>query len=87
MAKKTRPFWANNQPKAQPQPQEQKINPQILVTLDLARKQVHVNCNFQDWEQAISMLIDALRAAQNQKVNEKKQNVVLAKPQIIIPRS
>lgn len=61
------------------------VDPQILVRQ--TGNQVRVNCNFQDWDMAISMLIDALRAAQSQKLAEKKQSVVLAKPQIILATS
>ena len=83
MTKKTRPFWAGNQPKVQPQ--VKKANPQIVVTLDLAMNQVKTECNFKDWDNAIGMLIDALRGAHVQKMKEKDQKIVLAKPQIILP--
>ena len=83
MGKNDKPFWAGNQPKVQPQ--VKKVNPQITVILDLATKQVRTGCNFQDWDMAIGILIDALRGAHIQKMKEKDQKVVIAKPQIIVP--
>lgn len=83
MGKNSKPFWANNQQKLQPR--VVKANPQITVTHNIMTNQVETRCNFEDWDKAISMLIDALRGAQIQKMAEKKQDVVLAKSGIILP--
>ena len=66
-----------------PVPQQQKINPQVVVTLNRVTNQIETRCNFNDWDSAISMLIDALRGARDQKAATKDQSIVVASPNLV----
>lgn len=63
------------------------IVPQVLVTVNPSTGQLHVNANFKDWDQVENMLIDALRAAYNQRIKESESPIAVPEQRIILPGS
>jgi len=80
-----KPTGVDNQPKAQPM--RSPPNVQVIISFDPATKKIDLKTNTKDWDLISGMLIDGMGIAHRARITEKKQGIVVAQPQIILPGS